>query len=376
MPEFDIFPENLKKDSVNLGDLSKKIKDAQQKVLDVSRRLSFSSASSVALKKQLVTVAEELGKESQKMSKMCDSLGDISDAYDRHERLILWACEDGKIGPVEGIIGHMQYADAAREVSFLEVDELKHKFKDIKEKKKKNWKKGYYDKDGWHDDPEDDKKKTTKEKVKDAINDVNIITAGASAETYLWGIKDEDGNLTYDVKALDAEAHAKVSAGIYGYDADGNRVFRPGVGFDVGTSVTAFSATGTALLGSEMLGAYVSGEVTVGKAEAKAEGKIGFVDGKINANVDLSAEAIALEAKAQVGAKVAGTDVSGNIGVNVGVGAHANVGIEGGKIKLDIGASLGVGVSANLEIDVSGTVDMLKDCGAKVGKAISKLKFW
>ena len=50
-----------------------------------------------------------------------------------------------------------------------------------------------------------------------------------------------------------------------------------------------------------------------------------------------------------------------NGGVNIGVGAHANVGIKEGKFKVDVGASIGLGVNIGFEVDVSGTANYIKE---------------
>lgn len=81
-----------------------------------------------------------------------------------------------------------------------------------------------------------------------------------------------------------------------------------------------------------------------------------------------------IEGTAAVGAQVLGTDVSGNVGVNVGVGAHAEIGLQDGKISFDVGASLGIGVSVELEIDFSGTMDkvgtLVSNCTSLIGNLI------
>lgn len=58
---------------------------------------------------------------------------------------------------------------------------------------------------------------------------------------------------------------------------------------------------------------------------------------------------------------VLGGEVGVKGSVNVGIGAHADVGYRGGVVKVDIGASLGVGASVALEVDVGGMVDTITD---------------
>ncbi len=148
-----------------------------------------------------------------------------------------------------------------------------------------------------------------------------------------------------------------------------------GVGASVGGSVCAITASGKAYLGNEDAQVYAKGDVTVGRVGGELGASVGLVDKDGNFNpsayAGASVEAIAAEASASVGAKIAGTDVAVKGSVNFGVGAHANVGIHDGKISFDVGASLGVGVSVKLDIDVSGTV---KAVGKAVGKVTSFIK--
>lgn len=196
------------------------------------------------------------------------------------------------------------------------------------------------------------------EEGKKALDDAETIYEKEISGDYtLWENEGEykSGNLSnkYDVKFGDVEAHASAA------------VTTAGVALEAGASVTAFSAEDTLMLGGDMLGVYATGEVEALKAEAKADAQVGIVevDGKkvLAAHAGASAEAILVDASLKGGAKVLGTDVSANVGVNVGIGAHADIGFQGGKLKFDVGASLGVGVSADFEVDFSGTIDAI--CG-------------
>ena len=180
-----------------------------------------------------------------------------------------------------------------------------------------------------------------------------IYETGVNGDFTLWEKNGtyKDGNLSneYDVKFGTGEAFAKAA------------VTTVGLAAEVGASFTTFSAEDTLMYGDDMLGVYAKGQVEALKAEANANAQIGIleVDGKkvVAAHAGASAEAILVDASIKGGAKVLGTDVSGSVGVNVGIGAHADVGFQGGKLKVDIGASLGVGVSADFEVDFSGTID-------------------
>ena len=49
------------------------------------------------------------------------------------------------------------------------------------------------------------------------------------------------------------------------------------------------------------------------------------------------------------------------VGVNFGIGAHADLGYKDGVIKADVGLSVGLGVSAAVEIDIGGMVNTVVD---------------
>lgn len=164
---------------------------------------------------------------------------------------------------------------------------------------------------------------------------------------------------------LTAEAHAGASAGLYVYtkDKDGNvkKVFSPGVSAEVGASVAVaqVGAEGRVGLGenNNMLGIY--GNVDAKVLSAEAEGKVAFNRNEIYAGA--SAEADLVKVSGAGGVSVLGTDVGVSGSLKVGVGAHAEVGITDGKIKVDVGAAVGVGFDLGFEVDVSGTVDAVCD---------------
>ena len=168
-----------------------------------------------------------------------------------------------------------------------------------------------------------------------------------------------------------AEAHASIAGGFYAYNADGKRIFSPGVKAEVGVSATALKGGVTGQLGDDMLGVTGSVDAAAGKVEAKASIELGALDknGRPQLNVEASAEAIAVEATGSVKANILGGGIEGKVGVNVGIGAHAKIGIKDGIIKCDIGASIGLGVSADIEIDVGGMVDTAIENAEKIADA-------
>ncbi len=215
--------------------------------------------------------------------------------------------------------------------------------------------------------------------------DVYIAKAGIEKENSVWrsGEKikgDKDGtHASGELRFLNADAEASAYIGL------------GGLGVSAGASVSVFHADGEAQLGNDMLGVYAKGEVDVLKAGLEGDFSVGVYDknGKFspNAHLSASAEAIAAEASVKGGVKIAGTDIGVKAGINVGIGAHADIGFKDGKVSLDLGASLGIGASVKLEVDVSGTVDAVAGAAKSVldgagkamdniGKGISKLFKW
>lgn len=225
----------------------------------------------------------------------------------------------------------------------------------------------------WKKVEKDNKKKTKEEesklKRKEILEDIKIWSSNISKEGSLlhFGkdgvVETEWGNYTYSADVMKAEAYAEAYAGL------------GGVGFDVGLALTALTANVGGQLGDENLGVHASGQVDVGKVSASAGGDIGLWDenGDFNPQVGFSGklEAIAAEASGKVGVDVVGTEVNLKGSINVGIGAHADVGLHDGKISLDIGASVGVGGSVALEIDMSGTIDKVVEHAQDIGNAVS-----
>lgn len=211
------------------------------------------------------------------------------------------------------------------------------------------------------------------------------VKAGGAAEASIFEAEltgdKKYGEYDLDVKCGVAEAHAVASAGLYTYDVNGMTLVAPAVDAKIGASVSALSVTaeGRAGLGEDhnMLGVYGEGSVDALKAsgEAKAGVSVFNKEGDIdlNAYAEASAEAVLLEAKGTAGLSVLGADIGVSGSVNIGVGAHAKVGIEDGKVKIDVGASLGVGASVGFEVDVGGMVSAV--CG-KVESAWKGIKSW
>ena len=191
------------------------------------------------------------------------------------------------------------------------------------------------------------------------------IKAEGSVEgsIYEWSLGNE--HTSAEVKVGHAEAHGSLKTGLYGYDKYGNRLIAPGVEATVGVSMLVASVSGKAGIGDEYNGAGVDGEITLGKASAEGTAKFAIFGKDEKGNLKFnpegklsgSAELIGAEAKASGNVRLLGTEAKVSGSVNVGIGAHADVGYVDGKIKCDIGAAVGVGFSVSFEVDVSKTVD-------------------
>ncbi len=246
------------------------------------------------------------------------------------------------------------------------------KLNEINEESNRDIKKGYKDKDGWHDvtdAPDDSDEAKEFDKHKPFSPEITLASVGTGVTGALW----ENGNEgsygaasgSYHIAAGQAEASASAYAGPYG------------VGAQIGVGVTAFTASAQGSIGDEYYNAHGSLEVNVGHVGAEAAVNAGFVDENGNFNPQLSAsasaEALLFEASATAGATIAGTSVNATGSINFGVGAHADVGYSDGVLSLDIGASLGIGVGVSLEIDFSGTVDAVADFAGNAWSGITGL---
>ena len=258
-------------------------------------------------------------------------------------------------GSVEGVLNEMLGTKVYAEAS----SSLKGSWKD---KDDVDWWKTenieYRDKDG---NLVDSKKVS---QVKD-VGTVLEYTAKAAIGGHLVHASTSGGNdfasYNAEVGVGNGEIYAKASGGLYvtevGPDGKVKRVLSPGVSAEVGASISAIEAKADGSLNLGPVELKGEAEAKVLSAEAKAQAKLGIVDGKLNAGLKASAEATLVEAGISGAASVAGVGVKAGASVSVGVGAHADVGYYDGVIKCDVGASLGLGVSVSFEVDVGGAVD-------------------
>jgi hypothetical protein len=267
------------------------------------------------------------------------------------------------------------YKDASK------IKDYNKKIKEFNDNNKiyKTEEKGYIDENGeYHRSTGDSKEAKENEKVRKEIDSLkeeatiykksvgDSVSYDSDKVEGSYGIA--SGSLNYDIGK--AEWNASASAGLYSYDKNGNKILTPGLQATVGVGVTAITTTAKGQIGNEYFNAHGSVTATVGKAEAKGSVNVGLLDenGNFNprAKVSAKAEAIAAEISGKAGVTVAGTDVGVTGSLNVGIGAHADVGYSDGKFSLDIGASVGIGASVKLDIDMSGTINAV----SKVAKAI------
>ena len=211
-----------------------------------------------------------------------------------------------------------------------------------------------------------------------------ILEVGASASVEHSALHGEtsykdgivSGEASYSVSK--AEAHASIKGGLYAssVDANGNVTYHlePGIAAEIGASYTLFEANASGQIGGDNLNVHGEVGVNAGRVSGQADASLGIVDGKFTAHAGAKAEAIAIEAEGKVGVNVAG--IEGNVTgkVNVGIGAHADVGYHDGKISCDIGASVGIGASVSVELDVSGFVENVGKVADGAKKAVGTLQ--
>ncbi|MDO4513548.1 MAG: hypothetical protein Q4B72_05880 [Lachnospiraceae bacterium] len=378
----------------NEGENARILSNAYASVSGVKSGLSGSIKGQAGINDSLRAILERLETQRGDMNELKNALSGIRNTYIRTENLVsgsrvekMPTVEDWKnalqvIGSGIGLsvmnpglgLAYMfgtilAQGETSTDSSFAKME---HELKDFDKLQKKLRDDQYERKDGkWvkveKDDDDDKDKDKDKKKASALLNDITIASGEIKREGSLleWQMSQEGeyGSYGYDVKAMSAEASA------------GWALTAGAVSATAGVAISAFSAEAEGQLGSDMLGVHGKAGVEVLSAEAKANAQFGWLDE--NGNFDLaaeagaSAEAVLAKAEGTIGADVLGTqvDVTGDIGV--GVGAHAKVGYNDGKITADIGAYVGVGGSVKLEIDVSGTIEKFDEVVTCVSDAAS-----
>ena len=174
---------------------------------------------------------------------------------------------------------------------------------------------------------------------------------------------------------MSAEAHGKATATLYARDT-GDKIFAdPRVEASAGVTLCALSGSASAHVGGKKAGITGTVDASVGKAEATVKVTAGLRDknGGLDPHLSgkASAELTAAEANASLKASVPGVDATVTAGAKVGLGAHANVAIGGGKIHCDVGAAVGVGANVGVDVNASGAVKAICDLAKAVGSVFT-----
>ena len=203
--------------------------------------------------------------------------------------------------------------------------------------------------------------------------------AGASAagevSGKIWSYEKDIPFGKVHAEALSAEAHGKATATLYARDT-GDKIFAdPRVEASAGVTLCALSGSASAHVGGKKAGSTGSVDASVGKAEATVKVTAGLRDknGGLDPHLSgkASAELTAAEANASLKASVPGVDATVTAGAKVGLGAHANVTIGGGKIHCDVGAAVGVGANVGVDVNASGAVKAICDLAKAVGSVFT-----
>lgn len=396
MEQFSVKLSGLKQRVSEEDKIIKGLSGAESELWSVRNSLSFQISSKANLQNVLKSLAQQVGECESDMRTMRSVLNNVHDQYEKTERRICGYVNDhpintediweavttiGKgvaisaINPAIGmgwlvneILKDEEWETESKWGKYEHTlwDKLDKKKEDNKLKEHYEWEDGKFVKKE-QDDDDSNSQKTDAQKRKEVLESITIWSGSVGKEGSLLHFgKDGDvetdwGKYSYSADVMKAEVSAS------------GHVSMAGLGGEVGVALTAFTAGASGQLGSDMLGVHGKANLDVGKAEAKISGDFGLMDedGKFNpqAGVSASAEAIAAEVSGEVGFDVAGADINVGGSLNFGIGAHADVGLQDGKLSLDIGASVGVGASVKLEVDVSGTVDMIVDHAADIGNA-------
>lgn len=384
----------------------KELSSVRDELSSIKSSLRFKVGQRERIDRRLTQETEALGQHKGKMEQVASVLSSIAELYEQTETALSGGDVNNKQSSVKDILKENEVTNKPSDgfvvgvansiINNLIKGELDSNtiYKDIRNDVR-GWKdshsdKLYQSKTQWDTetgaktqiDPDNEAEdKQFNQDLKDTKieKDVTISKVGDSVSLSSGKVIAGDENGTHasaEYSLGKAEANAELYAGLLKTDpVTGKKVFRPGIGVSVGTSVTGFTATEKAQLGSSMLGAYVSSTQTIGRVGVKGDASIGAYDanGKFtpSAYVGASAEAIGGEITGKVGGKVLGTDIGVQGSLNYGIGAHLNAGFKDGKVSLDIGATLGVGASVKLEIDVSGTIDAVCDGAAAVWNGIT-----
>lgn len=367
MANFSVKNAGVQSGAQQLDQVSRELQKMEMEILVIRGSLGFEVASANAIRSRLGTLSQNIQRQRRNTGSMATGLRQTAQKYRNTESRICGRTKAGN--SLRGIISQVISAIPGGKLDFI-LDDFKN-LKDFMSQfftepggGKKSWLEllltapaAYEGLINWVDGLKDD--------IKDGIVDFTTIEGEAKADWKLWeaGVSGEYGSA--GVTALAAEAYASGSAGLFTKNDDGELIFNPNIDAQMGASFTALHMDAKGHVGNEMLGAKGNASVDVGKVAAAASTTVGMFDEHGNLDPRLkasaSAEAIAIEAKGEAGVTVLGAEAKVSGSVNVGIGAHADVGYADGVFSLDIGASLGVGASIAFEVDVGGFVNTVAD---------------
>lgn len=388
MSEFKVKTQGLRNAADEEETLQNELRNIYNEVIGHRNSISFKVSATGNIRQRLSNISNGISREQRTLGKMQDTLSKAAALYEKTESKICDVAKDGKVSfwdkretEIEGGLKPSAEIDLKDKISESNISDDKpwkkaaDKIKEFEDDHKKEWdhKKGYYDQNGNYHDVINEAENSQENKKYSDISSLEklgtIASIGGNTSAAVWSLGDEGSvglaSGSYNVSALKAEAEYSAYAGLYSYNANGQKHFTPGIGAEIGVGVTAFSATAKGQIGSEYFNAHGDVSVEAGKVGANAEVNVGLFDkdGKFNPQLGagVSAEAILAEASASAGLTLAGTKIDAKGSVNFGVGAHANIGLVDGHLSVDIGASLGIGVGVKLDIDMSGTIDAIAD---------------
>lgn len=118
-----------------------------------------------------------------------------------------------------------------------------------------------------------------------------------------------------------------------------------------GVDVSVLAADGEAGIGSDMLGAEVEGEGSLGNAELSGKGKFNISEDGVSVLAEGKAMVSAAEGEVKGSINILGLEITGKVGGYAGaVGVEGKAGIEDNKFVLEGGAAALLGGSVGVEI--------------------------
>lgn len=411
MAQFSVKKNNIDSVISAEGKLANELSSLESEIRGIGNSLGFQVAANANIRNRLNSAANSVSAHRTAMNNMRSALQNTINVYERTENTILGKKSSGRAGILSilglgfGDSGYSQSEsrwnplDSVNPKVSKKVDPIKglkdsnlpdnnwwkrtaNKISEFNDSHQKQYKYGYYDKDGYHSvDPDSDEAKELKE-IGSLKKAATIFSATKKASGSLFDIAEGEGSYgvasgSYNVSALNGYAEAGVYAGIFTYDKDGKKKFTPGIGANAGVGVSAFSAEAEGTIGDEYFNVHgnVSAEVLSAKADAEVNVGLYDKDGNLNPQLSagVSAEAMVAKASAMAGATIAGTAVNVTGSASFGIGAHADIGLRDGKLSVDVGAALGVGLGVKFDVDFSGTAGFISD---KISSGWSEICGW